>query len=117
MNDTKPEKQLTPSEERKAAKRAEARAERAAAAEARRQKREQLRAEALSAQKPLDELWTAQECAKFLNVQTATWFAYVNRPMKSNPAPLPLPKVGWSPLWDPEEVREFAKNRPRPIKS
>lgn len=105
----------TPSEERKAAKRAEARQHREAEVKAQEERRKELRKAAEL--KPPTELWTAQQCAEFLNVATSTWFSYVHRPGKINPAPQPLHKVGWSPLWDPEEVQEYAKNRRRPIKS
>ncbi|WP_139277839.1 hypothetical protein [Rhodococcus marinonascens] len=65
----------------------------------------------------LSNVWSAEQCSKFLNVTQGTWRSYVNRPGKRNPAPQPVHRFGKTPVWDPEEVREYAKSRYRALNS
>jgi hypothetical protein len=69
------------------------------------------------AEKNAPEMWSSTECAEFLNIKINTWLSYVNRPGKFNPAPRPIRKIGVTPVWDPDEVKEYAKNRFRALKS
>ncbi|MGV0813482.1 hypothetical protein ABQF34_16085 [Mycolicibacterium boenickei] len=60
-----------------------------------------------------DELWTADQCAQHLGIETRTWYAYVNRPSKRNPAPRPR-RIGGTLYWEPGAVRTFGdQRRPR----
>lgn len=60
-----------------------------------------------------DNLWTADQCAQHLGIETRTWYAYVNRPGKRNPAPQSR-RIGDALYWDPAAVRTFgAQRRPR----
>lgn len=68
-------------------------------------------------EKPISELWTGEQCAAHLNIATRTWFAYVQRPSKRNPAPAPARRVGSIPLWYPDEVRTYGRaRRPRSLR-
>jgi len=62
-------------------------------------------------EKPISELWTGEQCAAHLNIATRTWFSYVQRPSKRNPAPAPARRVGSIPLWYPDEVRTYGRGR------
>lgn len=60
-----------------------------------------------------DELWTADQCAQHLGIETRTWYTYVNRPGKRNPAPQSR-RIGGTLYWEPAAVRTFgAQRRPR----
>ncbi|SUA31638.1 Uncharacterised protein [Mycolicibacterium fortuitum] len=60
-----------------------------------------------------DELWTADQCAQHLGIATRTWYAYVNRPSKRNPAPQSR-RIGGTLYWEPAAVRTYgAQRRPR----
>lgn len=60
----------------------------------------------------LADLWTAQQCADHIGVALRTWHAYVYRPTRDHPAPKPVDKIGRTPVWSPDEVREWHRNRP-----
>lgn len=60
---------------------------------------------------PVSELWTGEQCAQHLGIATRTWFSYVQRPAKRNPAPAPARRVGSIPLWYPHEVRTYGRGR------
>lgn len=55
----------------------------------------------------MPEIWSA-EAAEIAKVAPKTWSGYVAR----GQAPAPVRKIGRTPLWDEDEVREWAKNRP-----
>ncbi|MGI6797743.1 helix-turn-helix transcriptional regulator [Gordonia sihwensis] len=57
------------------------------------------------------ELWTASQCAEYLGIARTTWTAYVYRPARRNPAPQPVKNHQRSPLWDPQQVKDFGARR------
>ena len=55
----------------------------------------------------------ADEAARVAGLTRATFTAYVrSRRPKHHPAPLPVARVGSTPVWDPDEVAEWARTRP-----
>lgn len=52
------------------------------------------------------EEWTAQQCADHWGVKLKTWHGYVAREQ----APKAVRRIGRTPLWDAQEVRDY----PRP---
>ncbi|MBH0778835.1 hypothetical protein [Nocardia bovistercoris] len=60
------------------------------------------------------DMWTAQQCADYVGVKLNTWHGYVSRPALNNPAPQPKDRVGDTPLWDIDEVKEWQATRPGP---
>lgn len=50
------------------------------------------------------------EAAEIAGVEANTWSGYVAR----GQAPAAVRHVGRTPLWDEDQVREWAKNRPGP---
>lgn len=54
----------------------------------------------------MGEEWTAQQCADVWGIKLKTWHGYVAR----DQAPKPTRHVGRTPVWDPDEVRDY----PRP---
>jgi len=60
---------------------------------------------------PLNDLWTAKQCADYLGVAPRTWLSYVHRPAQRNPAPQPATTVGATPLWQPAKVKTYGQAR------
>lgn len=59
---------------------------------------------------------TAKECAEYLGIPPSTWYSYVNRPAKRNPAPKPSGWVEGVRVWQFEAVRDYAEKRRRNTK-
>lgn len=71
----------------------------------------------MTAPNPAAELWTADECAAYINVARNTWHRYYKRPGVKNPTPQPVKYVGRTPVWNPADVVEWAANRYRALNS
>ena len=52
--------------------------------------------------------WIRSECADHVGVTPSTWSAYVTR----HQAPQPIRRIGATPVWDAEEVRQWHATRP-----
>lgn len=72
-----------------------------------------LQRDTATADRAMDSLWSAAECADHLQVKKSTWFSYVHRPTLKNPAPAPHTVFRGIPLWSPDEVIRFGKQRRR----
>jgi len=64
---------------------------------------------------PEAEEWTTADVVAYLatkgrKVTAATWYSYVSR----GQAPAPKRHVGRTPVWDPEDVREYDRAAVRP---
>lgn len=57
-----------------------------------------------------DELWTADQCAQYLGIETRTWYADVNRPSKRNPEPQSR-RIGGTLYWEPAAVCTYGAQR------
>lgn len=53
------------------------------------------------------QVWRAEECAAYCHVGVATWIKYSH----DKRTPPPVGKIGRSPLWDAEEVKDWENKR------
>jgi hypothetical protein len=56
-----------------------------------------------------EELWTTDDVARFLGVESVTVRAYLAR----GKMPAPDQKYGVTNLWKPTTIKKWAKSRPR----